>query len=98
MIYAPKAATGLSQGFDPGNQPIKRFALKGLEFGTRPGSKVAPSGLIRMGELPRVNPGYVFLATSGHRLEGPITAQETHYLPLQDTECKVRITGLSTGY
>jgi hypothetical protein len=37
MFFAPKGATGLieAQGFNPGNHPNKRFALKGREMRTR---------------------------------------------------------------
>jgi hypothetical protein len=33
VVYAPKVARGLSPGFNPGDRPIKRFALmlKGRE-------------------------------------------------------------------
>jgi hypothetical protein len=70
---APKGQENLAQGL-PWVRQNKRFALKGLGKRLRSSSKVpsrfwphmvAPSGLIRAGELPRVNPGLCFLAPSG---------------------------------
>jgi hypothetical protein len=71
---APKGQESIAQGL-PWVSQNKRFALKGLEMRTRSGSKVrnrfsrypvAPSGPIRAGEKPRVNPGLCFLGPSGH--------------------------------
>jgi hypothetical protein len=65
VIYAPKAATGLSPGFTLGLVKNKRFALKGLKTRTRSGSKVpsrlspyltAPSGLIPVGRTTQGKP------------------------------------------
>jgi hypothetical protein len=73
---APKGQESLAQGL-PWVGRYKRFALKGLELPTRSGSMVwnrfspypvAPSGLIRVGQLPRVNPGLYFLGHFGPRI------------------------------
>ncbi len=73
---APKGQESLAQGL-PWVSRNKRFALKGLEMRSRFGAKVrsrfapylvAPSGQIRVGELPRVNPGLCFLGHFGARI------------------------------
>src|ERR1700722_17468298 len=73
---APKGQESLAQGL-PWVSRNKRFALKGLETRTRSASNVrsrfspylvAPSGLIRVGESPRVNPGLCFLGHFGPQI------------------------------
>jgi hypothetical protein len=76
MLPAPKGQESLSQGL-PWVSRNKRFALKGQEMSARSRAKVrsrfspypvASSGLIRVGELPRVNPGLCFLGHFGPRI------------------------------
>jgi hypothetical protein len=73
---APKGPESLAQGL-PWASRNKRSALKGLEMPTRPGSKVrsrfspclvAPSGLIRLGRSPKVNPGLCYLGHFGPQI------------------------------
>jgi hypothetical protein len=35
MFYCPEGAEELAQGFNPGNHPVRRFALKGREITIR---------------------------------------------------------------
>jgi hypothetical protein len=85
---APKGQESLAQGL-PWVSQNKRFALKGLEMRRPAGSKVgsrcspylmAPSGLIRVGELFRVNPGLCFIGHFGHRSQ---TLSTELYRPLR---------------
>jgi hypothetical protein len=73
---APKGLESLAQGL-PWASRNKRSALKGLEMRTRSGLKVrsrfspclmAPSGLIRVGGFPRVNPGLCYLGHFGSQI------------------------------
>src|ERR1700722_2972226 len=72
---APKGPQSIAQGL-PWVNRNKRFALKGPEMRARSGSQVrnrfssflvAPSGLIRLAGLPRVNPGLRSLGRFGPR-------------------------------
>jgi hypothetical protein len=71
-----EGAGKLSPGFTLG-YPNRRFALKGLEMHRRSISEirsriladlVAPSGLMRLGEFPRVNPGLSFFGHFGPQI------------------------------
>jgi hypothetical protein len=73
---APKGQESLAQGL-PWVSGNKRFALKGLEAdairsrGSEVIPGVAPSGLIRVGEITRVNPGLSYFGHFGPRIGRP---------------------------